>query len=148
MKSVKKYAVKPKLSMLIQEVGGLTIERALLNADAIVEEKKDAILEKIDELVERIEGAYKSGQFDGEEIYRISSEIVGLSAVEKDGSLADAAISLCEAIDRSTGIGDRELRIVQVHIDAIRMLHRSDAGPSVHSVVLEGLRKTLGKMPK
>ena len=148
MKSVKKYAVKPKLAMVIQEAGGLTIERALLNADIIVEEKRDAILEKIDELVEKIELAYKSGKFDGEEIYRISADIVGLSAVEKDGSLAEAAISLCEAIDRSTGVGDRELRIVQVHIDAIRMLHRSDAGPGVHNVVLEGLRKTLNKMPK
>jgi hypothetical protein len=148
MSVVRKYHVKTRLSTLIRAPGGIHAGEAIRRSEAGLAEHHEGCLNQIDEDLARLDVLLATRGFDPEEMYAVASEIVALCAVFTDESLADAARSLCELIDRASDGGRLDHSSIQVHLASMRLLHRTGAGPEARAAILSGLAKVVEKQDR
>ena len=65
-----------------------------------------------------------------------------------DESLAQAARSLCDLIDRASETGKINPMSVQVHLASMKLLHRSEAGPDERAQIIKGLALVVEKQER
>jgi hypothetical protein len=148
MSEVKKSRMKPRLGLLMSQKGGMYVAEALKRADATMEVLREPSLLGIDDYIAALDTLLASDLEDGakvERLYARAADIVSLSGAERNGAVQIAARSLCGLLDEADGLNPTVLAGVKVHIASIKLLHRADADPTTHGVILQGLASVLEK---
>ena len=148
MSVVKKYHVKPRLATLIKQSGGMYVGEALKRGQAVIEEHLEDCLSEIDLAMAAMEALAAKADYDIEEMYTASTRVIAACAVLSDESLAQAARSLCDLIDRASETGKINPMSVQVHLASMKLLHRSEAGPDERAQIIKGLALVVEKQER
>jgi hypothetical protein len=136
-----------RLSKTIWAPGGKTMEKALEDANAsldeVREERLDALrvkLMEIQALGRRCEKNAKLG--DIRSLYALASDVNDIAGVFGMPELGQAAFSLCELLDN---LGARKVwnwAAVQVHLNGLLLLaDPANCPPEARKAVVEGLRQ-------
>lgn len=127
--------------------GGMTAAEAIRGATAAVELVREPTLASIDANLQEIyalademkEGSNEEGL---QRMYVCSNRIVATAGVFGLGDLGQAAYSLCELVSRFQTLDRYAPRLIQVHIDGLKLLRAPDGHEAGHrAAVLEGLRQ-------
>lgn|GEM_PF-697728 len=146
MSAVRKSNYQPKLVKLLREPGGMRVREALERAQAALEELHEACLESIDTAVDQTELQLPRWPASAEEIYDQSTRIIDACNQPSERALATAARSLCDIVDQLDARDPRTLEAVKVHVQAFRVLHRSDAPEEARDLILGGLEAVCAKL--
>jgi hypothetical protein len=122
--------------------GGIHSGEAIRRADTSLRAMREGCLASIDALLDRLDVLAKPAQQSAagiEQLYRSSSDILDLCGPAGQVGLDAAARSLCDYLDRIAEGERLDLRGVNVHVSAMRMLHRTPASGAERSAVLAGL---------
>jgi hypothetical protein len=122
--------------------GGIHSVEAIRRADKSLEAMREDCLASIDGILDRLDvqaRLQRSSPTDIELLYRSSSDILDLCGPAGQVGLENAARSLCDYLDRIAEGEPLDLRGVNVHVAAMRMLHRTQASNAERAAVLEGL---------
>lgn len=145
MSVVRKFHVTTNLSKLIKAPGGMYVPEALKRGDAAIEASRETCLTEVDQALEAMEALVATPGFDPEAVYEQSARLIAFCGVFADDSLATAARSLCELLDRSGEAGRRDDRGVQVHLSSLRLLHRTEADAATREAILAGLAQVVDR---
>jgi hypothetical protein len=154
MSVVKWIQKKPRLASLIDQPGGVTLGKALDQANELLGDLKQESLQVVEAAVAQLEAMTKTAPANPnawlEEIYRLAAEVlkgVGPFGLE---DMAKASFSLSELADRFREGGRCDLAPVQVHVQALRLLLASgDQLPAVaRQEILKGLDRVLALAPR
>lgn len=149
MSQVKKSRMRPRLGQLMaQKGGGMYVAEALKRADATLETLREPSLTGIDDYIAALDALLASDAEDGariEGLYARAADIVSLCGAERNEAVQVAARSLCDLLDEAGGLPPSVLAGVKVHIASIKLLHRADADPAMHDIILQGLASVLEK---
>jgi hypothetical protein len=136
-----------RLSKTIWAPGGKTMEKALEDANAsldeVREERLNTLREKLTEiqaLGRRCEKNAKLG--DIRSLYALASDVTDIAGVFGMPELGQASFSLCELLDN---LGARKVwnwAAVQVHLNGLLLLaDPANVPPEARKAVVEGLRQ-------
>jgi hypothetical protein len=145
MSVVRKFHVTPRLAQLIKAPGGLYVPEALKRGAAAMEESRETCLSEVDEALATMDAMAATPGFDAEAMYEQSARLISFCGAFDDDSLATAARSLCELLDRAGEAGRRDDRGVQVHLASLRLLHRTEADEATRKVILKGLAQVVDR---
>lgn len=145
MSVVRKFHVTPRLAKLIKAPGGLYVPEALKRGAAAMEESRESSLSEIDAALAAMDAMAATPGFDPEAMYEQSARLISFCGAFEDDSLATAARSLCELLDRAGEAGRRDDRGVQVHLASLRLLHRTGADEATRKVILKGLAQVVDR---
>ena len=128
--------------------GGMTAAEALKSAHAAVEQVRDPTLAAIDEnlreiyaLAETLKTAAEFDEASLQRMYVCSNQVVATGGVFGLAELGQAAYSLCELVSRFQTLERFQAKLVQVHIDGLRLLRApADHSAEHREAVLKGLR--------
>ena len=136
-----------RLSKTLFAPGGKTIEKALEDAAASLEEAR---VEQLDEMKAKLAEIQTIGRRveknakldDLRTLYALSGEVQGMAGVYGMPELGQAAFSLCELLDN---LGNRKVwnwPAVQVHLNGLLLLSDpANAPPAARKHVVDGLRQ-------
>lgn len=145
MSVVRKFHVTPRLVQLIKAPGGLYVPEALKRGAAAMEESRETCLSEVDEALATMDAMAATPGFDAEAMYEQSARLISFCGAFDNDSLATAARSLCELLDRAGEAGRRDDRGVQVHLASLRLLHRTEADEATRKVILKGLAQVVDR---
>lgn len=145
MSVVRKFHVTPRLAKLIKAPGGLYVPEALKRGAAAMEESRESCLAEVDAALAAMDAMAATPGFDPEAMYEQSARLIAFCGAFEDDSLATAARSLCELLDRAGEAGRRDDRGVQVHLASLRLLHRTEADEATRKVILKGLAQVVDR---
>ena len=145
MSVVRKFHVTTNLSKLIKAPGGMYVPEALKRGDAAIEASRETCLSEVDESLDAMDALAAKPGFDPEAMYLLATRLINFCGVFADDSLATAARSLCELLDRSGEVGRRDDRGVQVHLSSLRLLHRTEADAATREAILAGLAQVVDR---
>jgi hypothetical protein len=136
-----------RLSKTIWAPGGKTIDKALEDSaaslDEVREERLDVLrttLAQIQVLGRRVEKHAKMG--DIRALYALSSEVLDIAGVFGMVELGQASYSLCELLDNLASRKVWNWPAVQVHLNGFLLLAEPDnAPPEARRTVVDGLRQ-------
>lgn len=149
MSTFRRFKPKLALTKMMKEAGGMYAVEALRRADENLGELREGCLVNIDDVLDRLDAMAKAGIDTGpdfETAYGLSSQIIGLSGGAPELKLEEAARSLCDYLDRLAEGERLDLRGIGVHVSALRLLHRSPAGPQERRTILDGLAQVAAHM--
>ena len=145
MTTVRKFRAKTRLASMIKEPGGIHVSEALKRGETAIALQSETSLNLIDVSLARIEALLADPKGDPEEMYRCSTDIVGLCAVLPDPALSEVARSLCELLDET---GRLKPQAVQVHIASMKLLHRTGLDAQASQEILESLTRMVAKLDR
>ncbi|MFD3263028.1 hypothetical protein [Phenylobacterium ferrooxidans] len=145
MSVVRKFHVTPRLANLIKAPGGLYVPEALKRGAAAMEESRESCLSEIDAALAAMDAMAATPGFDPEAMYDRSAGLISFCGPFADDSLATAARSLCELLDRAGEAGRRDDRGVKVHLASLRLLHRTEADEATRKAILAGLAQVVDR---
>ena len=145
MSVVRKFHVTPRLAQLIKAPGGLYVPEALKRGAAAMEASRETCLSEVDEALATMDAMAATPGFDAEAMYEQSARLISFCGAFDNDSLATAARSLCELLDRAGEAGRRDDRGVQVHLASLRLLHRTEADEATRKVILKGLAQVVDR---
>ena len=145
MSVVRKFHVTPRLAKLIKAPGGLYVPEALKRGAAAIEASRESCLSEIDAALAAMDALAATPGFDPEVMYDQSARLIAFCGACADDSLATAARSLCELLDRAGEAGRRDDRGVKVHLASLRLLHRTEADPATRKAILAGLAQVVDR---
>ncbi|KRA61644.1 hypothetical protein ASD79_05895 [Caulobacter sp. Root655] len=149
MSQVKKSRMRPRLGQLMaQKSGGMYVAEALKRADATLETLREPSLTGIDGYIAALDALLASDAGDHariEGLYARAADIVSLCGAERNAAVQVAARSLCDLLDGADGLTPAVVAGIKVHVASIKLLHRADADPAMHDVILQGLASVLEK---
>lgn len=122
--------------------GGIHAGVAIRQAEKSLGEMREGCLTSIDAILDRLDVMARAPQQSPagiEDLYRSGSDILDLCGPAGQVGLDAAARSLCDYLDRIAEGERLDLRGVNVHISAMRMLHRTQASKAERAAVLAGL---------
>jgi hypothetical protein len=141
---------KNPLAEVMRKPGGVKIGQALAAAAENLEKIRESCLQAVDAHLSELERL--CGEAHGAEddqvrmaIYHASNDICGVAGVFGLPELGEAAISLCELVDRLRALGRWNADAVEVHLSALRLLRRPAPGED-RSDVVRGLRKLVDRV--
>lgn len=146
MSAVRKSNYQPRMIKLLREPGGMRVREALERAEAALVELHEACLESIDTAMDQTELQLPRWPGSAEEIYDQSTRIIDACNQPSERALALAARSLCDIVDQLDAKDPRTLEAVKVHVQAFRVLHRSDAPAEAQDMILDGLEAVCAKL--
>ena len=151
MSEVKFTPWTSRLSKIIRQPGGTTVQGALKDAKRNLEKiRLECILEidfKLDVMQQKFgQARQKPNETDLDELYRLSNDIVGMAGVFEMTELGEAAFSLCELIDRLKAPDQWDWPAVELHLSGMRVLRYSKPGQPENQAVLDGLRKLTARV--
>ena len=153
MSVVKWIQKKPRLATMIDEPGGVTVGKALEQANELLGDLKAESLQVVEAAVVALEGMTKAAPANPgpwlEEVYRLAAEVLkGVGPFDLD-DLARASFSLSELADRFRESGRCELAPIQVHVQSLRLLLANDTLPAAaRAEIINGLDRVLALAPR
>lgn len=152
MSSVKKYAVKTKISSPEVRRGGIHVATALKRADAVLEELKPPCLESLHAEIATLvalhgPGGPRRSEADFDDIYLAALRVIDLSLFLPDSAVDEAARATCALVDLAQVRGVAPWDAIDVHIEAIRLLStEGQAMPeAARTAIIEGLAKVAAR---
>lgn len=135
---------KPNLPLTakMRVKGGIHSGEAIRRAETSLGEMREGCLASIDAILDRLDVMARATQQSSagiEDLYQSGSDILDLCGPAGQVGLDTAARSLCDYLDRIAEGEHLDLRGVNVHISAMRMLHRTQASGAERAAVLAGL---------
>ena len=119
---------KSRLAKMIDSAGGISIGVALSRARENIAALRGRGLEEITRCIEEL--AAVQAPADAEEairalqqVYRTANHLIDAAAPFELEELCAVAISLCDVADRLAGLPDPDWRIIDVHIQSLRLLN-------------------------
>ncbi len=143
-----------RLARVIFAPGGKTIAQALDDAQHSLDEIRGASLDLLRAKLEAIQAMAKQGQAAptaaiAQSIYTLSSEVVDIAGLYGLAELGQAALSLCELVDRFGVRKTWNWPAVQVHLHGLLILADPDkTPPEARQSVVEGLRQVNARMAR
>ena len=149
MKPGATFKYENRLAKSIGSRGGMTASEALSAAQAAVEEVREPTLAEIDSSLQQI---YEIGDqlkaSDGpdetalQRMYACANRVVAMGGVFGLGELGQAGYSLCELVSRFQTLDRFHYKMIQVHLDGLKLLRNPAAHPeAIRKEVLAGLRQ-------
>lgn len=148
MSKFRKFQAETRLASIISEPGGMLLSDALRRGESVIANLSEACIDEIDVCIQKVEEIFADPNGDLEEIYRLATDIVTLCAVLPDQALAEVARSLCKLIDLSTETGRRHPDAVQVHIESMKLLRRSELDPASQQEIPANLNRMVEKLER
>ncbi len=136
---------KNQLADLVREPGGVKIVDALDQASKNLETIRESTLTAVDAQIEQIErlcadtGARPADAVK-QQIYFLASDIHAVAGVFGLGELGEAALSLCDLVDRFRTLDRWNQAAVDVHLSSFRLLRRPSPNTD-RSAVIQNLRR-------
>ena len=148
MKPGATFKYENRLAKSISARGGMTAAEALSRAQAAVEEVREPTLAEIDaslleiyEIGDRLKAADAPDEEALQRMYVCANRVVAMGGVFGLGELGQAAYSLCELVSRFQTLDRFHYKMIQVHLDGLKLLRNPTAHPeAIRKEVLEGLR--------
>jgi len=142
-----------RLAKVIFKPGGKSLAQALDDAQHNLDEIRGASLDLLRVKLEAIQALAQSqaapSTATAQTIYTLSGEVLDIAGVYGLAELGQAALSLCELVDRFGARKTWNWPAVQVHLHGLLILADPDKTPpqARHSVV-EGLRQVNARMAR
>ncbi|RAK57166.1 hypothetical protein [Phenylobacterium deserti] len=141
------FKYENRLAKSLVTKGGMTASEAIRTATAAVEQVRqptlneiDATLREIYELGERLRAGADPEALRA--MYAAGNRVVAMAGVFGLAELGQAAYSLCELISRLQTSERHNWRMIEVHLDGLRLLRAPDEhSPEHRQAVLAGLRQ-------
>jgi hypothetical protein len=129
--------------MIKKPGGGITVGRALSNAQANLETIREDCGREIDSLLVRMSETFAAGKGldDAQTLYSLSNLVVGFAGSMNMAELSQAAYSLCETLDRMITGKRWSDAPVQVHLAAMSRLRQVDGNQEICKAIIDGLRR-------
>lgn len=154
MSVVKWIQKKPRLAVLIDQPGGVTVGKALDRAGELLGDLKAESLQVVEAAVVALEAMTNSPPVNPgpwlEEVYRLAAEVLkGVGPFDMD-DMAKASFSLSELADRFREGGRCELAPIQVHVQSLRLLLATgeQLPAAARKEILNGLDRVLALAPR
>ena len=152
MSNVRKFKVKSRLSKLINEAGGITVNTALKQAKAAIETLRVPSLADIDASLAEMDKLFgptarnRAGE-SLEDLYFLSTRIIDCAIFLEGSDIDLAARALCELVDRSQMNDVCDWEAIDVHISSIKLLRAAGLAMTdeQRAHVLEGLARVTRK---
>jgi len=148
----KLHRPKYRLAELLGEPGGKTVAEAVKAAENGLMALSGNCLDFVDLALKRIDDAYAALPAVREEgamtqLYRVADELIGVAATAGLTTMDRAAYSLCDLIDRMSGVGAWDREPIRVHVDALHFFRRFELAGDQAEIreVLQGLRRVCEK---
>lgn len=146
MTGARLVTVKSGLARQLSRPGGRSLADAERLADEALQTHRTDAFDELGRLVAQLETACTTrSPEDRVRAYALGASIVDLAGFFDTGPFYDAAYSLCDLIDRSRDSPLWSWDAVQVHVQALRLLHLAglgNAGPDAAGLVA-GLRRVV-----
>ena len=136
-----------RLAKVVWRPGGKTIAQALDDAQANLDEIRAESLDLLRGKLDEIQALGKKSEKNPEEgdlqtLYGLSGEVLDIAGLFGLAELGQAALSLCELIDRLKSRKVWNWPAVQVHLHGLLILADPDkTPPDARQSVVEGLRQ-------
>lgn len=147
MKPGNTFKYENRLAKVVSTKGGMSAAEAIRGATQAVEQVREPTLANIDANLQEIYShaeTLREGP-DEEALHRMyvcSNQVVATAGVFGLGDLGQAAYSLCELISRFQTLDRFNYRLIQVHIDGMRLLRAPEDHDREHcAAVLDGLKQ-------
>ena len=151
MSAVKWIRKKSRLSKLINEPGGTTIGKALVDAAKGLEPFRAESLAAVGEAIAALESkaaAHELNKDSLDEIYDLSAAINKAAGPFELKDICRAAFSLCDLTDRLKELNTFMIEPVRVHTHALRLLFSNpDLPAEAKEQLLSGLDRVLNRIP-
>ena len=153
MSVVKWIRKKSRLSQLVDQPGGMTVRKAMEQAQENLSTIRDDCLTAVVEAVTSLEAlVLKTPTDEGawlDEVYRLASCVLDSVGPFEMEDVSNAAFSLCDLADRLRSSGRNDQASIQVHVRALRLLLQlpKDAVDGRREV-LDGLERVVARFPK
>ncbi len=151
--SVKWIQKKSNLAAMIDQPGGVTVGKALDQANDLLGDLKAESLLVVEAAVVALETMTKAAPASPgpwlEEVYRLAAEVLkGVGPFDLD-DLAKASFSLSELADRFRENGRCDLAPIQVHVQSLRLLLANQSLPAAaRQEIVNGLDRVLALAPR
>ena len=151
MSKARKFKVRSRLSRAIGDSRGITVQKALDAANAVLPPLREATLVLTDETLEEIYRRFgrqepaRVGE-DLLELYGLCLRLIDLAITSPEIGLHEGARALCDLIDLSQEHGRVDWEAIDVHLNVLRLL-RASANQSQleRDMLLVGLKKVAAK---
>ena len=119
---------KSRLAAMIDSAGGISVGVALTRARANIAELRPKSLEEIARHIEALGGIAQPADAEARndalhQLYRTANHVIDAAAPFELGEICAVAISLCDVVDRVANEAELDWRIIEVHIQALRLLN-------------------------
>lgn len=146
-------ASKPnRLSRLVHQPGGVTMDEAVQAADANLETIREKVVAEIEAIVERMQAVgtiLRTGPDERalEELYTLANSVVGMAGVFGMAALGQVSYSLCDLVDRMRTRKKWDGAAMQVHMDSLRLVRSGTQGDGDgHRAVIAALRQVVERL--
>ena len=145
---------KPRLSSLVDQPGGMSARSALKAVAELLDPLREEGRERVEASIAVLEQTLAaSHRYDRtvllSALYAQATAVLDAAGPFGLDDLCSAAFSLCELSDRYSRLETPvDPRAVEVHIQALRLLHTHDAAPeAARHAILDGLARVLARVP-
>ncbi len=149
MSGARLVKVQSGLARQLARPGGRTLADAERMADAALQTHRSDAFAELGRLITELEAACTTrAAQDRERVYALGASLVDLAGFFDTGPFYEAAYSLCDLTDRSRDGALWSWEAVQVHVQALRLLHLAglgEAGPDA-AALLAGLRRLVASI--
>jgi hypothetical protein len=143
------FKYENRLAKSVVTKGGMSAAEALSSAQQAVNEMReptiaeiDANLKEIYALSDRMKATNAFDEDGLQQMYVCANRVVAMGGVFGLGELGQAAYSLCELVSRFQTLGRFQWKMVQVHVDGLRLLRNpGEHAAAIREEVLNGLRQ-------
>jgi hypothetical protein len=140
MSKVKRIEWSNRLGRMLKDPGGITVRKALEQADENLESIREQSLAAIDARLEQIQACNRAAGKDPTEaakaeIYAHANEIHGVAGTFGLHQMGEVAFSLCELVDRLRERGAWSSQGVEVHVAALRLFRTPNAKLDAKQVI-------------
>ncbi|MBS0332551.1 MAG: chemotaxis protein CheE [Proteobacteria bacterium] len=151
MSKARKFRVRSRLSKMINDPHGITVQKALAAANAVLPPIREATLAQTDDVLAEIHRRFGRGAPGRTsenllDLYKLCLRIIDLAIATPEIGLHEGAHALCDLVDLSLDRGRVDWEAIDVHIEVLRLL-RASANQSElqRDLLLMGLKKVAAK---
>lgn len=140
-----------RLAEQVSGPGGVTVNEAVAAAERGIKSIEARGLEEIAQTVARMQRLGRSlagarTDQDAAALYAASNTLLGVAAAFGLPSLGDVAFSLCALLEQFSLSGQWRMAPVQLHLDALALLHAGGAPHSEIAGMIAALRQIVDHM--
>lgn len=149
MSAPRTFRVTTSLAAQMRQPGGRTVGAAVSAAGAALEERREAAMADIGEVLEQLQAVVaRRGAGDAEQIYDRAAALLDVAGFFDTGPLYDAAYSLCDLSERMQAASAWRWPAVEVHLQALALILAAGCRHDAASdALLTGLRAVVERVP-
>ncbi len=145
MTEARTFKIQTPLARQLARPGGRSIAEAQRRAQEGLDLHRESTMADVGGLIDELETLCASKPPESEaRVYERAASLIDLAGFFDTGPLYDAGYSLCELSDRMRGAGVWNWSAVQVHVQALRLIHAGGCKADGEArVLLQGLQSVL-----